>query len=228
MEEREVFVLPDDKEITELYLYERELTWLPPEIGQFSSLVKLYLRGNQLSSLPPEIGMLSSLMKLNLSYNQLSSLPPEIGTLSSLTDLYLNGNQLSSLPREIGKLSSLKKLYLANNRLTNLPKEIGKLENLICLGLYRIPTMVYPPRDDYEDVCCCAKRVVHYCQEHDNTISKWGRFNTMWNSFVLLFIARHDEENCADTFARLPIELLWVIQEYAVSDPFVPIETRIE
>ncbi|MDZ8025099.1 MAG: COR domain-containing protein, partial [Nostoc sp. DedQUE11] len=79
---------------------------------------------NQLSSLPPEISQLSSLTELYLSNNQLSNLPPEISQLSSLTRLYLNDNQLSSLPPEISQLSSLTELYLSNNPLTSPPPEI--------------------------------------------------------------------------------------------------------
>ena len=37
------------------------LTFLPPEIGQLTSLQQLYLSGNQLSALPPEFGQLDRL-----------------------------------------------------------------------------------------------------------------------------------------------------------------------
>ncbi len=85
---------------------------------------ELNLSNNQLSSLPPEISQLSSLTRLSLNNNQLSSLPPEICQLSSLTTLYLNNNQLSSLPPEICQLSSLTWLFLYNNPLTSPPPEI--------------------------------------------------------------------------------------------------------
>jgi len=58
----------------------------------------LSLSGNQLTSLPAEIGQLTSLVELYLDRNQLTSLPVEIGLLTSLTQLYLHDNQLTSLP----------------------------------------------------------------------------------------------------------------------------------
>ncbi len=85
----------------ELNLSECELTSLPPEIGQLTSLQSLSLSGNQLTSLPPEIGQLTSLQSLHLSGNQLTSLPPEIGQLTNLQSLSLRSNPLTSPPPEI-------------------------------------------------------------------------------------------------------------------------------
>ncbi|MCC5653179.1 leucine-rich repeat domain-containing protein [Nostoc sp. XA013] len=107
-----------------LSLDNNQLSSLPPEISQLSSLTTLSLDNNQLSSLPPEISQLSSLTTLDLNDNQLSSLPPEISQLSSLTTLDLNDNQLSSLPPEFSQLSSLTTLYLNDNPLTSPPPEI--------------------------------------------------------------------------------------------------------
>ena len=116
--------------LTELDLSSNQLTSLPKDIGNLTSLIKLNLRINQLTSLPKEIGELANLTELDLSINQLTSLPKEIGSLNSLTRLYLTSNQLTSLPKEIGNLTSLTKLYFNFNQLTSLPKEIGNLINL--------------------------------------------------------------------------------------------------
>ena len=62
------------KEWPRLYLDNRQLTELPPEIGQLTKLQELGLSKNQLTALPPEIGQLAQLRKLDLSVNQLSSL----------------------------------------------------------------------------------------------------------------------------------------------------------
>ena len=58
----------------------------------------------QLTSLPAEIGQLTSLSKLHISGNQLTSLPAEIGQLTSLTQLYLRRNELTTLPAAIREL----------------------------------------------------------------------------------------------------------------------------
>jgi Leucine-rich repeat (LRR) protein len=120
---------------TELDLSGNNLTALPPEIGQLTSLLTLNLIDNQLSSLPPEIGQLTSLQSLNLWDNQVSSLPPEIGQLTSLQWLDLSFNQVSSLPPEIGQLTSLQWLDLSFNQVSTLPAEIVQLTSLQSLNL---------------------------------------------------------------------------------------------
>ena len=64
----------------------------------------MYLDGNQLTSVPAEIGQLTSLRELDLGSNQLTSVPAEIGQLTSLRELCLDGNQLTSLPAAIREL----------------------------------------------------------------------------------------------------------------------------
>ncbi|MCC5665284.1 leucine-rich repeat domain-containing protein [Nostoc sp. CHAB 5784] len=130
---------------TELNLNHNQLSSLPPEISQLSSLTTLNLNHNQLSSLPPEISQLSSLTELSLDNNQLSSLPPEFSQLSSLTELYLDNNQLSSLPPEFSQLSSLTELYLDNNQLSSLPPEFSQLSSLTELYLDNNQLSSLPP-----------------------------------------------------------------------------------
>lgn len=120
-----------------LYLVYNKLRTLPPEIGQLTNLTTLYLDRNQLSTLPPEIGLLTNLSTLDLGYNQLSSLPADIGQLTNLTRLDLSGNQLTSLPVWIGQLTNLTTLDLRSNQLSTLPAEIGQLTNLTTLLLQR-------------------------------------------------------------------------------------------
>jgi internalin A len=119
-----------------LQLFGNQLRELPPEIGQLSALDTLYLIENQLSELPPEIGQLSALSVLQLDDNQLCELPPELGQLSELSVLTLNGNQLSELPPEIGRLSQLQILILEGNRLRELPESLRGFEKLKYLLLH--------------------------------------------------------------------------------------------
>ena len=62
------------------------------------------LEYNQLTSVPAEIGQLTSLRELHLHINQLTSLPAEIGQLTSLKVLNLHENQLTSVPAAIREL----------------------------------------------------------------------------------------------------------------------------
>ncbi|BBI17035.1 leucine-rich repeat domain-containing protein [Neochlamydia sp. S13] len=123
------------KDITNLYLFETSLTFLPPELFQLSQLQLLDLGGSQLTNLPSVIKHLSQLQSLSLSGNQLTSLPSVIGQLSYLQTLDLSHNQLTVIPIEIERLSQLQNLFLKGNQLTALPAEIGQLYQLEWLDL---------------------------------------------------------------------------------------------
>ena len=118
--------------VIELNLGDNQLTSLPAEIGQLTSLRELNLRGNQLTSLPAEIWRLTSLQVLGLARNQLTSLPADIGRLTSLRELFLQHNQLTSVPADIWQLTSLRELWLNSNQLTSVPAAIGELRAAGC------------------------------------------------------------------------------------------------
>ena len=101
----------------------------PDTLWQLTGLEKLFL-SNNLTSIPSQIGQLSSLTGLNLSNNNLVSLPDEIYQLTNLTELSLYDNNLESISEDIGNLTNLKSLDLFENQLTSLPKLIGNLVNL--------------------------------------------------------------------------------------------------
>ncbi|MHA1340890.1 MAG: leucine-rich repeat domain-containing protein [Promethearchaeota archaeon] len=123
-------------ELKELDLYNNNLSSLPESIGNLKSLTELNLSSNNLSSLPNSIGNLKSLTELNLSSNNLSSLPNSIGNLTNLKELDLQFNRLSSFPNSIGNLTNLKELDLQFNKISSLPESIGALKNLTCLNLH--------------------------------------------------------------------------------------------
>ena len=85
-------VLPRDRErlvnLTELNLYNNQLTELPKEITNLVNLTELGLSGNLLTELPKEITNLVNLTVLGLSNNQLTKLPKEIDNLVNLTNSY--------------------------------------------------------------------------------------------------------------------------------------------
>ena len=57
----------------------------------------IWLFGREISSLPPEIGLLSNVRQIYLDKNQLTTLPPEIGQLSNLEYLELHSNKITAL-----------------------------------------------------------------------------------------------------------------------------------
>ncbi|MBC8264797.1 MAG: leucine-rich repeat domain-containing protein [Anaerolineales bacterium] len=128
-----------------LNLLGRDLSDLPPQIGQLTNLQYLDLSGNSLADLPPVISQLTNLQTLTLSDNSLADLPPEIGQLTNLQRLYLDGNSLADLPPQIGQLTNLQRLALRSNSLTDLPPQIGQLTNLQELYLSSNSLSTLPP-----------------------------------------------------------------------------------
>jgi internalin A len=108
---------------TKLDLSGLQLSVLPPEIGELTSLTWLDLRNNRLDNLPREIGQLKNLTMLDVSVNKLTTLPSEIGRLTKLRKLFLSHNQLSIIPNELTSLINLKHLDVRHNML-NIPAEI--------------------------------------------------------------------------------------------------------
>ena len=121
--------------IKKLNLGFSNITYLPGEIGNLTSLVDFNLEYSNLTELPKEIGRLTNLTKFNLLSSDIVYLPKEIGDLISLVDFNLEYSNLTELPQEIGNLTNLRNLNLDHNNLTELPKEIGKLVNLQNLNL---------------------------------------------------------------------------------------------
>ncbi len=138
MDEKELirFIRRADREgWTEMYLFNKGLTSIPPEIGQLSKVIRLYLNGNRLTSLPTEMRQLTNLKSLNLVGNQFASLSAELSQLPNLTILSLGSNRLKSLPAEVTELTNLTSLDLSGNPFISLPAEIGQLTKLTSLDL---------------------------------------------------------------------------------------------
>ncbi len=95
-----------------------------------NNLKRLDLSNRDITEIPPEIGDLTKLEYLDLSYNRISKLPPEIGKLVSLKSLLLLKNEIRSLPLEIGNLNNLTLFDISHNRISELPHTIGYLTEL--------------------------------------------------------------------------------------------------
>jgi hypothetical protein len=119
-----------DKESKSLDLSNRDLTELPPEIGELTHLEHLDLSYNYLGKIPREIGKLVNLKTLLLLKNKLVELPPEIGHLKSLHLIDISHNMFSTLPSEIGLLYNLRSLDASYGKMKSLPIEFIDLLSL--------------------------------------------------------------------------------------------------
>jgi len=98
--------------------------------ARINNLQSLDLSNREITEIPPEIGQLTNLEYLDFSYNRISKLPPEIGNLTNLKSLLLLKNEITVLPLEIGNLCKLTLLDVSHNRITELPHTIGYLTEL--------------------------------------------------------------------------------------------------
>lgn len=90
----------------------------------WTHLQQLNLSTNNITALPPQFGQLSSLTELNVANNRLERLPASLGELSNLRVLIADNNLLAELPTSIGSLSQLAFISANNNRLQYLPEEM--------------------------------------------------------------------------------------------------------
>ncbi|KAG2231933.1 hypothetical protein BDF21DRAFT_369974 [Thamnidium elegans] len=133
-----------DKSLRQVYLSNRSIHRLSPNIGMLTMIRKLDLSSNHLTELPESIGYMQNLETLSISKNKLKSLPDTIGYLSNLLELDISFNQLQELTPCISYLEKLKILSLAYNQLEYLPNHISGLSSLISLDLTRNPLKVLP------------------------------------------------------------------------------------
>lgn len=119
-----------DKKSKTLDLSNRDLTILPPEIGELTHLEHLDLSYNYLERIPREIGKLVNLKTLLLLKNKIVELPPEVGHLKSLTLLDISHNEFTTFPTTIGTLYNLKSLDASYGKLQSLPLEFIDLLSL--------------------------------------------------------------------------------------------------
>ncbi len=131
--------------LTNLSLFDNDITSIPTAIGTLTGLTTLNLGANDLSAIPNDIAELTALTYLNLNENDLTEFPAGIGNLANLVELDIDHNQIPALTYRIMNLGNLKKLYAAHNQLTSLPPEIGDLVNLTELRLDNNQLTELPP-----------------------------------------------------------------------------------
>ena len=79
--------------ITELYLNDTFLEFLPANFGRLSRLRILELRENSLGTLPKSLSRLADLRRLDMGNNDLAEVPEVVGSLPELRELWLDGNR---------------------------------------------------------------------------------------------------------------------------------------
>lgn len=157
--------------LTQLTLWENEITSIPPEIGNLTKLQSLYLDGNQLTTVPAELSHLKDLEILDLDDNNLTEVSFEIGELSSLHTLLLSRNKLTDIPSSVNNASTLSRLYLSDNQLTALPSEIGDLTNLYTLDISNNPLTSWP--ETIVNLDLDEFYVENLCEPDQLTIQTW-------------------------------------------------------
>jgi Leucine-rich repeat (LRR) protein len=109
-----------------------------------SSLTELGIYDTNITHLPNEIIKLVRLKTLKLSNTGLMFLPNAIGNLKSLISLYLPKNNLKYLPMTIRNLRSLQELILSNNPYLHSIEPVNGLLSLIFLDTRHCPIDILP------------------------------------------------------------------------------------
>ena len=105
----------------------QQLTVLPEDIGNLTSLASLYMEWNYITVLPESFSALTNLFNFVISNNLLTSLPEDFGYLTNLFFLDLGYNQISSIPESIGDLQNIMYFWIFDNQLSQLPESICNL-----------------------------------------------------------------------------------------------------
>jgi Leucine-rich repeat (LRR) protein len=100
------------------------------------------LRQLEITDLPENLFQLSSLRKINLNQNKLKNLPDLFAQLPKLKSLSLDDNLLEELPDSLFELSQLNYLDISYNPIEKISPSIQKLKNLKSLWL--IDTLISP------------------------------------------------------------------------------------
>lgn len=93
------------------------------------------LSGHQLTTLPDDVLQQTTITNLNVSNNQMTTLPAAISNLTNLEVLNVENNRLQTFPSEISKLTKLREIHANNNRMENLPDSLSTMTWLKVLDI---------------------------------------------------------------------------------------------
>jgi Leucine-rich repeat (LRR) protein len=121
--------------LLELKMYNVQIAELSPSIKKLSELEYLDLRSTKIRELPNEIGELSKLNKLECS-KLYKPLPDNFCKLKKLKELNVSfENVQNPFPENFGELSSLERLSTWSKNMNQLPDSFGNLHNLKTLSM---------------------------------------------------------------------------------------------
>jgi len=79
--------------------------------------------------------------------------------------------------------------------------------------------LVYPPYSMIRPFNA-AKEVLEICQTQRDIYTRRGRRKNMWKCNKLMYIAQVDP-HCSETFGKLPVELIVLIESFCIGEPYV-------
>lgn len=117
-----------------LWLQNKDLTSLPNGLGKLD-IYKAILTGNDLTEVPKQVLEISSLQNLILAKNPIKDFPCELNKLKKLKSISFAETKITEINCDLSKLDSLEHFDLSRNNLNILPDEIKDIPNLKWLSL---------------------------------------------------------------------------------------------
>ncbi|MDG4951143.1 leucine-rich repeat domain-containing protein [Weeksellaceae bacterium KMM 9724] len=139
LQNKDLTSLPNGLEKLDIYkaiLTGNDLTEIPSQVLEISSLQNLIVAGNPIKEFPCKLNKLEKLKSISIAETKISEINCDLSKLDSLEHFDISKNNLNSLPDEIKNVPNLKWLSLNDNSFTNLSFIDKRLENLETLYLY--------------------------------------------------------------------------------------------
>ena len=127
-------VIWTDKKGKYLWLQNKDLTSLPNGLGKLD-IYKAILTGNDLTEIPSQVLEISSLQNLIVAVNPIKDFPCGLNKLKKLKSISIAKTKITEIKCDLSKLGSLEHFDISRNNLNNLPNEIKNIPNLKWLSL---------------------------------------------------------------------------------------------
>ncbi|PQJ81121.1 leucine-rich repeat domain-containing protein [Polaribacter glomeratus] len=131
--------LPDGLDTLNIYkaiLTGNDLTEIPKQVFEISTLQDLIMAANPISEFPCALNKLKRLKSLSFAATRIKEINCDLSEYGNLEYFDISRNKLTQLPDEIKNIPNLKWLSLDGNSFTNLSFVDKRLEKLETLDLY--------------------------------------------------------------------------------------------